>query len=157
MASAPINDGTMTIAQDLQIDSGQSERGCAGPATAGVDPQLHRAAVVCDQPAIEACGWRSGRPWLWSVNDGREAIARLAEGEWPAPSVLTRLFGAWSAAGAVAAQRRRDGERTGVGVLVICQGVDLPAEPPGSTARTEVLRGGEATPVTRSRSVVGAS
>jgi AraC-like DNA-binding protein len=33
---------------------------------------------------------------------GGDALARLAQGEWPAASVVTRLFGTWSAARAVA-------------------------------------------------------
>ena len=36
---------------------------------------------------------------------GGEALARLAQGEWPAASVVTRLIGMWSGARAVAAQR----------------------------------------------------
>ena len=35
---------------------------------------------------------------------GGEALGRLAQGEWPAASVVTRLFGTWSGAHAVAAQ-----------------------------------------------------
>jgi AcrR family transcriptional regulator len=33
---------------------------------------------------------------------GGEALGRLAEGGWPAPSVVTRLFGTWAVARAVA-------------------------------------------------------
>jgi hypothetical protein len=36
---------------------------------------------------------------------GREARARLAQAEWPAASVVTRLFGTWSGARAVAEHR----------------------------------------------------
>jgi hypothetical protein len=36
---------------------------------------------------------------------GGEAYERLAEGEWPAASVVTRLLGTWSAARAMAAER----------------------------------------------------
>ena len=54
------------------------------------------------------------------------------EGEWPAASVVTRLFGTWSAARAVAAERAGEiDEGAGVGVRVIWQGIDLPAETPG--------------------------
>ncbi len=63
---------------------------------------------------------------------GGDARARLAEGEWPAASVVTRLFGTWSAARAVArAAGWGDDERAGVSVLIIWQGLDLPAETPG--------------------------
>ena len=82
--------------------------------------------------------WRSryGRlptSYDWSSTHARlrggDARARLAEGEWPAASVVTRLFGTWSAARVVAAQRAGEMiEGAGVGVAVICQGVDLPAE-----------------------------
>ena len=47
--------------------------------------------------------------YAWSSTHARrrggEAYERLAEGEWPAASVVTRLFGTWSAARAVAAER----------------------------------------------------
>jgi hypothetical protein len=36
---------------------------------------------------------------------GGEALARLAQGEWPAASVVTLVFGTWSVARAVAARR----------------------------------------------------
>ena len=39
---------------------------------------------------------------------GGEALARLAQGEWPAASVVTRLFGTWRDASAVATQRARE-------------------------------------------------
>jgi len=38
---------------------------------------------------------------------GGEALGRLAKGEWPAASVVTRLFGTWEDARAVAAQPTR--------------------------------------------------
>ncbi len=38
---------------------------------------------------------------------GGEALGRLAKGEWPAASVVTRLFGTWEDARAAAAQRTR--------------------------------------------------
>jgi hypothetical protein len=48
---------------------------------------------------------RYGRPpssYDWSRSHARrrggEALERLARGEWPAPSVVTRVFGAWAAA-----------------------------------------------------------
>ena len=53
------------------------------------------------------CDWRArfGRlpsSYDWSRTHARrrggEALARLAEGEWPAASVVTRLFGSWAAA-----------------------------------------------------------
>jgi hypothetical protein len=58
--------------------------------------------------------WRSryGRlptSYDWSRTHARRrggvAVARLAEGEWPAESVVTRLFGTWSAARAAAAEQ----------------------------------------------------
>jgi Homeodomain-like domain len=59
-------------------------------------------------------GWRDrfGRlptSYDWSSTQaprrGGEALARLARSDWPAPSVVTRLFGSWSAARAAAAWR----------------------------------------------------
>ena len=61
--------------------------------------------------------WRGGYGRLptsydWSSTHARrrggDALARLAEGEWPAASIVTRLFGTWSAARAVAAQRAEE-------------------------------------------------
>jgi hypothetical protein len=66
-------------------------------------------------------GWRDtyGRlpsSYDWSRTHARrrggEAIKRLAEGEWPAASVVSRLFGAWSVASAVACGNDRQ-EATG--------------------------------------------
>jgi hypothetical protein len=43
----------------------------------------------------------------WSATHARrrggEALARLASGEWPPASVVTKLFGTWAAARTVAA------------------------------------------------------
>ena len=45
----------------------------------------------------------------WSSTQARrrggDALARVAQGEWPAARVVTRLFGTWSVARAVAAER----------------------------------------------------
>ena len=42
---------------------------------------------------------------------GGEALERLAEGEWPAASVVTRLFGSWAAARAAAWRGGASGRR----------------------------------------------
>ena len=74
---------------------------------------------------------------------GGEALKRLAEGEWPAASVVTRLFGTWAVARAAAS--RPDWPRTsptrsassGLG----SNSISLP-NPRESTAKSEDLRGG---------------
>ncbi len=78
---------------------------------------------------------------------GGEALARLAEGEWPAASVVTRLFGTWSAACAVAVQRAGEMTREPASASSsFCrESISLP-KPRESTAKTEVLRGGEPKP-----------
>jgi AraC-like DNA-binding protein len=75
---------------------------------------------------------------------GGEALARLAEGAWPAASVVTRLFGTWSGARAVAAEETARGP---VSAASLCgrESISLP-KPRKSTAISEELRGGEPTP-----------
>jgi hypothetical protein len=75
---------------------------------------------------------------------GGDALARLAEGEWPAASAVTRLFGTWSAARAVAAQRAGEMTREPAPASSSFgrESISLP-KPRVSTAKTEDLRGGE--------------
>jgi hypothetical protein len=97
--------------------------------------------------------WRSryGRlpsSYDWSATHARrrggDALARLAEGEWPAASVVTRLFGTWSGARAVAEEERTRGSVSAAS-LFGRESISLP-KPRGSTAISEDLRGGELTP-----------
>ena len=96
--------------------------------------------------------WRSryGRlpsSYDWSRTHARrrggDALARLAEGEWPAASVVTRLFGTWSGARAVAAEERTR-EPVSAASLFGRESISLP-KPRESTAISEDLRGGEPT------------
>ena len=100
--------------------------------------------------------WRSrygGLPssYDWSRTNARrrggEAVARLAEGEWPAASVVTRQFGTWSAARAVAAQRAREMTREPASASSSFgrESISLP-KPRESTAISADLRGGEPKP-----------
>jgi hypothetical protein len=75
---------------------------------------------------------------------GGDALARLAEGEWPAASVVTRLFGTWSGARAVAAEERTR-EPLSAALLFGRGSISLP-KPRESTAISEDLRGGERKP-----------
>jgi AraC-like DNA-binding protein len=81
---------------------------------------------------------------------GGEAFKRLAEGEWPASSVVTRLFGTWAVARAaasrpnVAVPTRRPSATSGLG----SNSISLP-NPRESTAKSEDLRGGGAEPKRR--------
>jgi AraC-like DNA-binding protein len=79
---------------------------------------------------------------------GGDALERLARGEWPAPSVVTRLFGTWAAARAAAVQRAgevRTSERAPGPLSSARNSISLP-KPRESTAKTEDLRGGEPKP-----------
>ena len=79
---------------------------------------------------------------------GGEAVARLAEGAWPAASVVTHLFGTWGTARAMAAERvegRSTMESAPVSSSIGRESIPLP-KPRQSTAISEVLRGGEPTP-----------
>jgi len=100
--------------------------------------------------------WRSryGRlptSYDWSSTHARrrggDAPARVAQEEWPAASVVTRLFGTWSAARAVAA--RRAGEMTREAASASSsfgrESISLP-KPRESTAISEGLRGGDPKP-----------
>jgi hypothetical protein len=75
---------------------------------------------------------------------GGEALKRLAEGDWPAASVVSRLFGAWPVARAVACGNDRR-EPTGRVLAPVSSlgsnSISLP-KPRESTAKTEDLRGG---------------
>ena len=74
---------------------------------------------------------------------GGEAHRRLAEGEWPASSVVTQLFGTWAVVRAaasrpnVAVPTRRPSATSRLG----SNSISLP-NPRESTAKTEDLRGG---------------
>jgi hypothetical protein len=79
---------------------------------------------------------------------GGDALARLAEGEWPAASVVTHLFGTWSAARTVAAQRAAETqprESASASSSLARELISLP-KPRESTAKSEDLRGGEPKP-----------
>jgi hypothetical protein len=78
---------------------------------------------------------------------GGDALARLAQGEWPAASVVTRRFGKWSAARAVAAQRagKMTREPASASSSFGRESISLP-KPRESTAKTEDLREGGAEP-----------
>jgi hypothetical protein len=97
-------------------------------------------------------GWlrRYGRlpsSYDWSSTHARrrggQALERLAGGEWPPASVVTRLFGTWSAARAVAAQRVEATTREAASAASSFgrESIPLP-KPRESAAISEVLRGG---------------
>jgi hypothetical protein len=72
---------------------------------------------------------------------GGEALKRLAEGEWPASSVVTRLFGTWAVARA-AASRPNVAVPSAMSRLG-SNSISLP-NPREYTAKSEDLRGGGA-------------
>jgi hypothetical protein len=74
---------------------------------------------------------------------GGEALERFAEGERPAASIVTRLFGTWVTARAVATERAgamRPTEMASVSSSAR-ESISLP-KPRESTAKTEDRRGG---------------
>ena len=76
---------------------------------------------------------------------GGEALERVAHGNWPAASVVTRLFGSWAAARAAASGddlRPRASRSPAAGLRLGSNSVSLP-KPQESTAKTEDLREGE--------------
>ena len=79
---------------------------------------------------------------------GGEALERLARGDWPAASVVTRLFGTWAAARAVAlpeAGERLASDPSSANRPLGSNSISLP-NPRESTAKSEDLRGGGAEP-----------
>ena len=100
--------------------------------------------------------WRSryGRlpsSYDWSRTHARrrggEALKRLAEGEWPASSVVTRLFGTWAVARAAASRPTVAVPTAGASARsrLGSNSISLP-NPRESTAKSEDLRGGGAEP-----------
>jgi hypothetical protein len=75
---------------------------------------------------------------------GGDALARLAEGEWPAANVVTRLFGTWSGAQAVAAEEMTS-EPASASPSFARKSISLP-KPRESTAISKDLRAGEPKP-----------
>jgi hypothetical protein len=98
--------------------------------------------------------WRARYGWLptsydWSRTHARrrggDALERLAQGDWPASSVVTRWFGTWAAARAAAVSRAREAltsERASAYSPLASNSISLP-KPRQSTAKSEDLRGGE--------------
>ena len=137
-----------------------------GRAASEKDPQGHLADVVPRRRAIRArssgagpangCSRRcasgdraTGRlpsSYDWSRTHagrrGGEALRRLAGGEWPTSSVVSRLFGTWDVARAaasrpnVAVPTRRRSATSRLG----SNSISMP-NPRESTAKSEVLRG----------------
>ena len=106
------------------------------------------------EPVVEAMlDWRRRYGRLPSSYDssrtharrrGGEVLQRLAEGDWPAASVVSRVFGAWAVASAAAGGNDRQ-EPTGRALSPVSalgsNSISLP-KPRESTAKTEDLRGG---------------
>ena len=77
---------------------------------------------------------------------GGEALKRLTEGEWPAASVVSRVFGAWAAAGTAAGGNdRKEPTRWALSPVSALgsNSISLPT-PRESTAKSVDLRGGKA-------------
>ena len=85
-----------------------------------------------------------GDAYDWSQTHARgrggEAVARLAEGEWPPASVVTHLFGTWAPLARWLRSGSKRGRQVGADVLVNWQGIHSPAETP---AIRRYIRGSE--------------
>ena len=102
-------------------------RGCGAPTSArngkgdayAYCKQCHPGAIAREwtrervRDAMRAWNARYGSPptsYDWSVSHasrrGRDALDRLQDGSWPAPSTVTELYGTWAAARADAFPRR---------------------------------------------------
>ena len=102
------------------------------------------------------CDWRAryGRlptSYDWSRTHARrrggQALARLARGDWPAASVVTRLFGTWAVARATARRQSREVPTSlppPAASPLGSNSISLP-KPRESTAKSTNLRGGVAT------------
>jgi len=113
-----------------------------------IERRWTRARVIEAMRSWEVRYGRLPTSYDWSRTHARRrggaALARLAEGEWPAASVVTRLFGTWSGARALAAQEMTR-EPVPASSLFGRESIPLP-KPRQSAAISEVLRGGELTP-----------
>ena len=92
--------------------------------------------------------WPSSYDWsrTHARRRGGEALERLARGDWPAASVVTRLFGTWAAARTVALPKpgkRLASDPSSASLPLGSNSISLP-NPPESTAKSEDLRGGVA-------------
>ena len=117
-----------------------------------IEPRWPQKLVLAAMRDWQARFGRLPTSYDWSRTHARrrggEAVARLAEREWPAASVVTDLFGMWGTARAMAAEEveeRSTMESAPVSSSIGRESIPLP-KPRQSTAISEVLRGGEPTP-----------
>ncbi|GAC1436331.1 MAG: hypothetical protein NVSMB51_07560 [Solirubrobacteraceae bacterium] len=88
--------------------------------------------------------WPSSYDWSSSHarRRGGQALERLAGGQWPPASVVTRLFGTWGAARAVAAERIEAPTREAASAASSFARDSIPLpKPRESAAISEALRG----------------
>jgi len=88
---------------------GDADAYCKACHPGAIEARWTREAVLAAMRDWHARYDRLPASYDWSrthaCRRGGEALGRLAQGEWPAASVVTRLFGTWSGARAVAEQR----------------------------------------------------
>jgi hypothetical protein len=133
-------------------DKGDAYRYCKRCRPGAIERQWTRERVIAAMLDWRRRYGRLPSSYDWSRTHARrrggEALERLAEGEWPAASVVSRLFATWAVAGAEA---RRQDRREPMGWSLSpvsasgSNSVSLP-KPRESTAISEDLRGGELTP-----------
>jgi AcrR family transcriptional regulator len=117
-----------------------------------IERRWTRARVLEAMRAWRELHGRLPSSYDWSRTHARRgggvALERLAGGDWPAASVVTRLFGTWSDARAVAAQRCEERQATKSASASSSFGresISLP-KPRESAAISKDLTGGEPTP-----------
>ncbi len=123
---------------------------CKGCHPGAIQRRWSRARVIRAMRSWEARFGRLPTSYDWSRTHARqrggEALKRLAEGEWPAASVVTRLVGSWVAAREAAlcddVQRSASGSPA-TSLRLGSNSVSLP-NPRESTAKSEDLRAGGA-------------
>jgi hypothetical protein len=101
---------------------------------------------ACGRPSTAGCPRpTTGRARTHARRRGGDALERLARGEWPAASVVSRLFGSWSGAPVVATPRAGEmqpSESAAASSSFARDSISLP-KPRESAAISVDLRGGE--------------
>ena len=115
-----------------------------------IEPRWTRERVLAAMAEWRSHYGRLPSSYDWSRaharRRGRDALERLARGDWPAASVVTSLFGTWAAARGVAFRTPGSGWRPDPSLPTWALGsnsISLP-NPRESTAKSEDLRGGAA-------------
>jgi hypothetical protein len=98
-ANAPTTVGDRVVERRSAVALARHYRDVEGLSIAPIAERLSRSPATGRMPSL----------YDWSRTHarrrGRQALERLDEGDWPAASVVTDVFGTWAAAGSGAARR----------------------------------------------------